>query len=92
MALDYTQLESDFDCACQDVIKNLSEQYKSSYQSGGPGMLEAFLDLIKTAFDDAAALFMANNNINGDKEAHNRITAIAKQYAKKCVVDYGKVE
>lgn len=90
--MDYAALEKLFDCTCQDVIKDLKEQYKSDYEQGGPGKLEAFLELIKTSFEKAEAAFLDKHNLGDDKEALHRIRAIAKTYAKKCVGDYSKVK
>ena len=89
--MNYSILESDFDCACGDVSKNLASQYKSTYQSGGAGMLEAFLDLIKSEFEKAELAFIEKNNVSGDPEALRRIKVIARRHAKKCLEDYGKV-
>ncbi|TRW21427.1 hypothetical protein FMM05_20335 [Flavobacterium zepuense] len=89
--MDYSALESDFECACDDVIKNLGNQYKTGYQSGGLGMLEAFFDLIKSEFDKAAQLFIQSNNISENPDALKLIHTIAKKHAKKCVEFYGRV-
>ena len=89
--MDYTALESDFECACDDVIKNLGTQYKAGYQSGGLGMLEAFFDLIKSEFDKAAQSFIDSNALKQHPDALKLIHAIAKKHAKKCVEFYGKV-
>lgn len=89
--MDYSILESDFDCACSDVTKNLIKQYKATYQSGGAGMLEAFLELIKSEFEKAELTFIEKHNISGDPEALRRIKVIARKQAKKCLDDYGKV-
>ena len=89
--MDYSLLESDFDCACGDVIKKLSEAYRSGYHTGSPGMLEAFLDLIKSEFEKAEAAFIDSNKVGADPEALRRIRSIAKKHARKCLEDYGKV-
>ena len=89
--LDYTALENDFGCACEDVITTLKTQYKSSYQAGGPGRLEAFFALIKNEFESAEAKFIDKNKLSSDAEALKRVRAIAKRHAKKCIEDYGKV-
>jgi len=89
--LDYSILQTDFDCACDTVIANLTEQYKLNYQSGGPGKLEAFLELIKTEFDKAAASFIELNSLDSDSEALHIIHNIAKKHAKKCLENYGKL-
>lgn len=88
----HMELEKNFDCACQDVIQELSSQYKSEYEAGGPGKLEAFFELIKSAFEKVQAVFIEENNIGEDKEALKMINSIAKSYAKKCISDYGKVQ
>ncbi len=90
--IDYTDLENRFDCACQDVISSLSLQYKESYQGSGPGKLETFFELIKSEFDNVVNLFTHSNGINDDKEAVRRIQSIAKDYARRCVDDYGKIK
>jgi hypothetical protein len=89
--VDYSILEEDFDCACGDVVKDLSKQYKLTYQAGGPGMLDAFLQLVKAEFEKAELTFIEKFNISGDAEALRRIKTIARKRAKKCVEDYGKV-
>ncbi|KGO92301.1 hypothetical protein Q766_12575 [Flavobacterium subsaxonicum WB 4.1-42 = DSM 21790] len=91
MPVDYSVLEKDFDCACDDVIKDLTGKYKSTYQAGGADMLNAFFDLIKTEFDNAAQLFITNNKLSNDAEGLRLITAIAKKHAKKCIDFYGQV-
>ncbi|MFP9099111.1 hypothetical protein ACLI09_08660 [Flavobacterium sp. RHBU_24] len=88
--VDYSVIESDFECSCGDVIKDLAQIYKSDYHSGGPGRLEAFLDLIKHAFEKAEAAFINTNNLVQDPEALRRIRQIAKTHAKKCVEEYAK--
>ncbi|WP_116788783.1 hypothetical protein [Flavobacterium psychrotrophum] len=89
--MDYSILENDFDCACNDVVETLSKQYKSGYSGGGPGKLEAFLDLIKTSFEKAEAVFIESAKIAGDPEALRRIRQIARKHAKKCLESYGKI-
>ena len=91
MTLNYEDLEHRFNCACQDVVQQLSEQYKSDYQSGGPGRLTAFLDLIKKQFDEIEGTFIRHHGLNEDSEALRRIRGIAKMFAKRCVDDYGKI-
>lgn len=91
-AIDYNELENKFDCACQDVIVSLSSQYKEHYQGAGPGKLEVFLELIKTEFDRILTLFTDENNIKEEKEILQRIQGIARNYAKKCAEDYGKIK
>lgn len=91
MSLNYEDLEHRFNCACQDVVQELSVQYKSDYQSGGPGRLTAFLDLIKKQFDEVEGNFIKHNGISEDHEALRRIKGIAKMFAKRCVDDYGKI-
>jgi hypothetical protein len=91
MTLDYTLLESDFDCACKDVITNLTAQYKLNYQSGGPGKLEAFLELIKSQFDKAADTFLVANSLNSNTEAQHFVHNIAKKHARECLEVYGKL-
>lgn len=89
--MDYTALEADFECACDDVIKNLGNQYKTAYQSGGVGMLQAFFDLIKSEFDKAAQHFISSNALAENQDALKLVNNIAKKHAKKCVEFYGKV-
>lgn len=89
--MDYSELENNFDCACQDAVNSLSSQYKSDYQPGGPGKLSAFLDLIQRRFDEVELAFIRNNALAEDAEALKRIRAIAKMYAKRCVDDYGRI-
>ena len=89
--MDYSILENDFDCACGDVIKSLKVQYKSTYQFGGPGKLEAFLELIKSEFDKAELAFVELNKLSNDAEGLRRIKIIAKKHARKCLEDYSKV-
>lgn len=89
--MDFSVLEKDFDCACSDVIVKLTAQYKINYQSGGPGKLEAFLELIKSEFDKAAANFIELNELNGNNEALHLIHGMAKKQAKKCLDVYGKL-
>lgn len=90
--MDYNKIEEDFDCACQDVIKRLSTQYVSTYQSGGPGMLEAFFELIRSEFQKAEEYFIGSNNLSDNQEALKRVRAIAKNQAKKCLEHYSKVK
>lgn len=90
--IDYSELENKFGCACQDVLDSLSLQYKENYQGAGPGKLETFFELIKSEFDQIVDYFTHNNGIAKDKEAMRRIQAIAKDYARKCVEDYGKIK
>jgi hypothetical protein len=90
-AIDYSELESKFDCACQNVIASLSSQYKEHYHGAGPGKLEAFFELIKSEFDHVVTIFTNDNGINEDKEALQRIQSMAKNHAKKCIDDYGRV-
>lgn len=89
--IDYSVIESDFECACNDVITDLTGQYKSDYSGGGPGRLEAFLDLIKNAFEKAEAAFIETSKLSADPEALRRIRQIAKKHAKKCTEYYGKL-
>ena len=89
--MDYSILESDFDCACGDVITNLTAQYKLNYQSGGPGKLEAFLDLIKTEFEKAETTFISKHKLDTDPKATRLIRFIARKHAKKCLENYGKI-
>ncbi len=91
MGLNYEELETEFDCACQDVVKELSVQYQSEYQSGGPGKLTAFLELIQQEFDKVETGFIRKFSLSEDLEALRRIRAIAKAFARKCVEDYGRV-
>ena len=88
--IDYTDLESRFHCACQDVIGELSIQYKTNYH--GTGKLETFFSLIQSEFERVVEIFSHSNNLATDKEAMRRIQAIAKEHAKKCVDDYGRVK
>lgn len=89
--MDYSEIEKKFDCACQDVIEDLSKQYKSEYEAGGPGKIEVFFDLIKTQFERVETFFIEKNKIDNDREALKRIRAIAKSYAKKCIASYGNL-
>jgi len=91
MIVDYSILESDFDCACNDVITNLKAQYSLNYQSGGPGRLEAFLELIKTEFEKAEDSFILKNSIAENAEVLNLIRTITRKHAKLCVEHYGKM-
>jgi hypothetical protein len=91
MAFNYEELESRFDCACKEAVTDLSTQYKTNYQSGGPGKLGVFLELIQTQFDSVETKFVNENELHLDPEALRRIRAIAKNYAKRCVDDYGKI-
>ncbi|WP_159800301.1 hypothetical protein [Flavobacterium sp. MK4S-17] len=92
MQVDYTELESKFDCACQEAVDSLATEYKSKYESGGPGKLEAFLELIQVEFEKVENNFISENKIKKDSEALKRIRAIAKNYAKRCVTDYSKLK
>ncbi|MFL9843638.1 hypothetical protein [Flavobacterium rhizosphaerae] len=92
MSPDYTKIENDFDCACQDVIKNLSEKYRADYKAAGPGKLETFFKLIQEEFKHIEAFFIQDNKLESDQEAIRRVKTIAKSYAKKCLFDYGKVK
>lgn len=89
--IDYTELESKFDCACQDVISSLSSQYKEHYRGAGPGKLEVFFELIKFEFDKVLDVFIHTHSIKENKEVMQRIQVIAKNHAKKCIDDYGKI-
>lgn len=89
--MDFSILEKDFDCACSDVIVKLSAQYKVNYQSGGPGKLEVFLELIKSEFDIAAIKFIELHKLEGNLEAKHLIHNMAKKHAKKCLDVYGKI-
>lgn len=91
MAFNYEDLESRFDCACKDAVSDLSNQYTSNYQSGGPGKLSVFLELIQVQFDQVESVFVREYELHTDVEALKRIRAIAKNYAKKCVDEYGKI-
>jgi len=91
MALNYEDLEGRFDCACKDAVSELSLQYKSNYEPGGPGKLSAFLELVQMHFDQVESIFVRDNELSVDIEALRRIKAIAKTYAKNCVDFYGKV-
>jgi len=91
MALNYEDLESRFDCACKDAVSDLSAQYKNTYESGGPGKLDAFLALVQMHFDQVESIFVRDNEIAVDVEAIRRIKAIAKKYAKDCLDVYGKM-
>ena len=88
--MDYSELENNFDCACQNAIKGLSEQFKVHYLGAGPAKLEIFFGLIKTEFERTESMFITEYKII-DKEALQRIKAIAKNYARKCLDDYGKI-
>lgn len=88
--VDYSVIERDFECACNDVINTLGQEYKKDYHGGGPGRLEAFFDFIKNAFETAEAAFINTNKLIEDPEALRRIRQIAKKHAKKCVESYGK--
>jgi len=89
--VDYSVLESDFDCACNDVIANLTLQYKENYQWAGPGKLEVFLELIKTEFEKAETAFIEKSNISDNADALHLIRNIAKRHAKGCIDQYGKM-
>jgi len=89
--MDYSILESDFDCACKDVITTLNDQYKLNYQSGGPGRLEAFFELIKNEFEKAEAAFIQKSVLAEDAEALHLVRTITKKHAKSCVDYYGKL-
>lgn len=89
--MDYSVLESDFDCACNDIIKNLNSQYRLNYQAGGPGRLEAFLELIKTEFEKAETAFIEKHNIKDVPDALHVIRNVAKKHAKSCIDFYGKM-
>ena len=91
MALNYEELESRFDCACNDAVSDLSQQYKTDYENGGPGKLSAFLELIQMRFDQVESIFIRDNELHVDVEGLRRIKAIAKHYAKKCLDDYSKI-
>ena len=91
MALNYEDLESRFDCACKDAISDLSLQYKSNYEAGGPGKLAAFLELVQMHFDQVESIFVRDNELAVDIEAIKRIKSIAKKYAKDCLDTYSKV-
>ncbi|KOS07946.1 hypothetical protein AM493_19210 [Flavobacterium akiainvivens] len=90
--MDYTALENDFECACQDVITTLKSSYKTSYSAGGAAKLEAFLNLIKTEFDTAEAKFIDTNKLTGNTEALKRVRDIAKKHAKTCLEYYARVQ
>jgi len=89
--MDYSELENNFDCACQNALKGLSDQYKTHYIGAGPAKLETFFDLIKGEFEKTESAFILQNEIT-EKEALQRIRAIAKNYAKKCMDDYGRIK
>ncbi|MXN89708.1 hypothetical protein GR160_00575 [Flavobacterium sp. Sd200] len=89
--MDYTVLENDFNCACDEVIVNLTEQYKLNYQSGGPGKLEAFLELIRQEFEKVVAAFVSKNDLEKDLQGMSLIQNIAKKYAKSCLDKYSKI-
>ncbi|MCO6146548.1 hypothetical protein [Flavobacterium sp. NRK1] len=91
MALNYEDLEKRFDCACNDAVSDLSVQYKNTYQTGGPGRLSAFLELIKLQFEQVESAFIRDNELSVDIEALRRIKLIAKSYAKKCLDEYSKI-
>ncbi|MEL1242625.1 hypothetical protein AAEO56_00010 [Flavobacterium sp. DGU11] len=91
MEIDYTDIENRFDCACKDVVTNLSSMYKSDYQSHGPEKLLTFFELIQKEFDAVEMLFIRENKVSSDPGALHAIRAIAKTYAKRCIDDYGKI-
>ncbi|PZR08303.1 MAG: hypothetical protein DI539_22860 [Flavobacterium psychrophilum] len=91
MALDYEDIERRFDCACKSAVTELSNQYKSTYLEGGPGKLSVFLDLIQLQFDQVEATFVRENELHLNPEALKRIKVIAKNYAKNCLDEYGKI-
>lgn len=89
--MDYTILEKDFECSCQDVISTLKKSYAANYSTGGAAMLEAFLNLIKNEFETAEARFVDSNKLSGDIEAIKRVRNIAKKHAKTCLEYYARV-
>ncbi len=91
MAFNYEDLESRFDCACNDAIADLKTQYQTNYQGGGPGKLSMFLELIQMQFDQVESGFLRDNELHNDVEAVKRIRTMAKNYAKRCVEEYGKI-
>jgi hypothetical protein len=91
MFMDYSALENDFECACDDVITTLKSSYAANYSAGGAGMLEAFLNLIKTEFELAESKFIDKNKISDNAEALKRVRNIAKKHAKSCLEHYAKV-
>lgn len=91
MPFNYEDLETRFDCACQNAITDLSTQYQTNYQAGGPGKLGLFLELIQMQFDQVESIFVRENDLHVDAEGLRRIRAIAKNYAKKCVEEYGRI-
>lgn len=90
--MDYYALENDFECACQDVIGTLKSSYTANYSAGGAGMLEAFLNLIKSEFEQAESKFIDSNKLSGNNEAIKRVRDIAKKHAKTCLEFYAKVK
>ena len=91
MSFNYEDLESRFDCACKVAVTDLSTQYQTNYQAGGPGKLGIFLELIQMQFDQVESVFVRDNELHSDAEAVKRIRAIARNYAKKCVEEYGRI-
>ncbi|AWH85811.1 hypothetical protein HYN59_12135 [Flavobacterium album] len=91
MEIDYKDLEDRFDCACKDVVTNLSQIYKSDYESQGPEKLLTFFELIQNEFDNVKLSFIRENRISSDQKALQSIFNIAKTYAKRCLDDYGKI-
>jgi hypothetical protein len=91
MAFNYEDLESRFDCACKVAVTDLSTQYQTNYLAGGPGKLGVFLELIQMQFDQVESVFVRENKLHADVEAIRRIRVIAKNYAKRCLEEYGKL-
>ncbi len=83
MGLNYEDLEKRFDCACNDAVSDLSVQYKSTYQAGGPGKLSAFLELIKMQFEQVESAFIRDNELHVDVEALRRIKSNSKILCQK---------
>lgn len=93
MTFDYEKLERDLEQACEAVHQEFLKRFKSNdgYASVGGTMLEAFINDLKTEFENTTFDFLKKHGLINDPEAKKRALTITKLYAKKCMEDYSRV-
>jgi hypothetical protein len=92
MDFNYQELEQQLERACAEVHRDFNKKFNSEiYLSAGGSKLESFINDLQKEFENTAAGFVKNNNLEKDSEAKKRIFAITKVYAKKCIEDFSRI-
>lgn len=92
MNFNYKELEDQLQESCSNLHKDFYKKfYNDITLSAGGSKLETFINDLQKQFNNVAAAFVANHNLEKDAEAKKKIFGITKLYAKKCVEDFSRI-